>query len=384
MIKRIDEGKKKPKAKPAIHLYRRVVLTFVALTAILIAVVLYFSFVSAKIIVTPRPEKVVAEFTVGVIEATDGLVADQINGVFFTKEVSGEKQFTATGTKDMQSDIVGRVKIFNNYRRPQPLVATTRLLSPDNILLRIKNTINVPVGGTVEADVYADDPKQLTGRTLAAGTRFTIPGIWPELQDKIYAEALSQIKTGENKVTVVTAEDIDNAKKDLLNQLKNQSIADLGTDGKVAKAVDVKESKVDVSAKVGDVATNFTVKIQATATGVIFDKDNLIKMAETKLKDSLPKDKQLMSADYESLNYTVEEINLAQKTAKVKVYLDGLSVIKLSSPIFDKTKLEGKSAEEVKEYFASEPAVEGVELNFFPFWVRKVPSLPDHIDVVLK
>jgi hypothetical protein len=385
MFKQPAPKKNKSKAKAqSIGLYRKVVISFMVITSILILIVLYFSFVSAKITVVPRPEKVTADFTVTVVEAQDGLVADQINGVFFSKKVEGEKQFSATGSKSVSTDIVGKVTITNNYRRPQPLVATTRLLSADNILLRIKERVDVPVGGSVDVAVYADNPEQLKDRILPVGTKFTIPGLWPQLQDKIYAKAKEPIKLGENKVTVLTDDDVKNAKANLLDQLEMQIFVELGLDGNVAKAIDIKEGEAVTSAKVGDAVETFKLKLKATVSGVLFDKENMIKLAENRLRGNLAQDKQIANVDYNSLTYTVEKIDLQNKNATVQIHLEGTAVLRLNSKIFDKDKLKGLSRQQVNSYFFQEPLVDSVTVDFFPFWVRHVPQLPDHIEVIVK
>ena len=377
-------SKQKAKTVPTIDLYRKVVISFVVLTTILILLVLYFSFVSAKITVTPHPERISADFAVDVVETEDGLVPDKVNGVFFNKEVKGEKEFSTTGSKAIASDIVGRVTVINNYRRPQALRATTRLMSSDNILLRMKDRADIPVGGTVDVDVYADDPAQLEGRTLDTGTHFNIINLWPQLQSEIYAEAATAIKLGENTVAVVTQEDIDKAKDELIDYLKLQTFVDLGLDGNVAKVVEIAEIEMESSAVVGDEVSKFILSMDAVVSGVLFDKDNLMRLAEDRMRSSLDVNKQLLSTDYESLEYSVEDLNLEKARAMIRVKLSGVSVIRLNSDIFDKDRIKGLTREQVKNYFDNQQSVESVVIKFFPFWVNRVPQLSDHINLMVK
>ncbi|MBI5621884.1 hypothetical protein HY933_03410 [Candidatus Falkowbacteria bacterium] len=376
--------KKPDRAVPTIALYRKVVISFVILTTILIVLVLYFSFVSADITVIPQPETLTADFSLKVVEAEDGLVPDQVNGIFFDQTAESKKDFTATGSQTVSSDVVGRVTIVNTYRRPQPLVATTRLLSADNVLLHITDRVDVPVGGTVDVDVYADDPNQLKDRTIPVGTRFTIPGLWPQLQDKIYAESATPLQLGDRTVTVLTPEDIDRATQAVIDQLELQTFVSLGLDGNVAKAVTVVDPQITVSAGRGDAVSAFTVSVKATVRGVLFDKDKLLRLAEDRMRSSLPADKQLLSTDPASLQYDIQDVNVKAKTAVIRVQLTGASIIKLNSDIFDKDRLKGLSRQQVESYFASQPSVGSVIIKFFPFWIKTVPQLPDHINVTLE
>ncbi|MFA5076160.1 MAG: hypothetical protein WC480_01950 [Patescibacteria group bacterium] len=379
-------GRKKTKRTrvPSLGLYRKIVISFIVVTALLIVVILYFSFLSATITVVPESEDAVTDFIVDVVEKTDGLAAGQVNGVFFSKDIEGEKDFKVTGSKALPTDAIGIVKIINNYRRPQPLVATTRLLSPEQILLRIKNRVDVPVGGSVEVEVYADDPQQLVDKTVKVGTHLIIPGLWPAVQDDIYAEVKTEIKLGERTVPVVAEDDIKKSTQKLLDQLELQSFIDLGLEGNVAKAVELQEENVIANAKIGDQVDQFNLKAKAKVNGVFFDKESLLRIAEAKLKSSLDANKELVSADYDSLTFSVENLDLVNKKASIKVHLAGQATLRLNSPIFDKKNLKGLTREQVISYFRRQAAVQSVTVDFFPFWLKTVPSFEDHIEVVIK
>ncbi|MFA5358368.1 MAG: hypothetical protein WC310_00935 [Patescibacteria group bacterium] len=375
------KGVKSKGRESSAGLYRKVVISFVVLTAILILVILYFSFVSTEISLIPRPQKHDISFTVEVMEGEDGLLTDQINGVFFEKEVTGEKEFMASGSKPVASGEIGRVKITNNYRRSQPLVATTRLLSADQTLVRISSRVDIAPGKSVEVDVYADNPKILEGRTIPAGTKFTIPGLHPSLQDKIYAEAVSPIGLGEKKVLIVTDDDIVRAKDELLKQLEAQSFAELGLDSKVAKAVVLEEKESEIDARAGDEKERFRVKVRALVRGVFFDKDSLLRLAENKLKSGVPIEEQLIGVDYDSLVYSIEKLDTKAKAASIKVQFSGTSVIHLNSPVIAKEKLKGMNKGQLENYLSGQNTIESFQVKFFPFWVKTVPQLMDHINI---
>ncbi|MEK7139515.1 MAG: hypothetical protein AAB817_02340 [Patescibacteria group bacterium] len=369
------------KAAPSLHVYRRVVMSFVVLAALLVVIIGYASFVSATISVIPKPQDVVVEFTVPVVEGTDGPAPEQMNGVFFQRAIEGEKQFPATGSQAAPSEIVGRVKLTNDYRRPQPLLATTRLLADNGILLHTTDRVDLPVGGSVEVNVYADDPAALSGQPLPAGTKLTLPALWVAIQDKIYATSITPIAVGEQKIMVVSADDLTNAQSSLLQQLEDQTMRDLGVDTKVAKAVTVVPQAVTPSAVADEATSQFSMKIKATISGVFFDRETLVRLAEKKLRQSLPADQQLLTASYDQLSYAIEQIDVAAKTATVKVTLPGVAVIRLNSDILAKDRLKGLTKQELDNYFKSQQLIQSIKVDFFPFWVKRVPQLLDHINI---
>ena len=69
-------------------------------------------------------------------------------------------------------------------------MATTRLLTPDNILFRIKKGITVPANGEIEVNIYPDDENF---KDIVKPTKFTIPGLSEKLQKIIYAESRSDL-----------------------------------------------------------------------------------------------------------------------------------------------------------------------------------------------
>lgn len=369
------------RTQPPLHLYRKVVISFAVLVGILVVVVLYFSLVKATISIVPKPQPVTADFTVTVVETEDGQAADQLNGVFFSRQVEGEKQFKATGSQALASDTVGRVRIHNQYRRPQPLVATTRLQSDSGVILRTVDRVDVPVNGFVDVDVTLDSDSQLPSSGFATGTKFTIPGLWLPLQEDIYAEALTAITVGDKQVTVVSAEDLTRAETELLAQLEEQTLQDLGVDNKIGKSVSVQLTDKQASAKVGDQTERFSMKAKATVQGVFFDRESLLRLAEKKLRTSLPADRQLLVADYENITYDISDLNITAKTATLTVHAPGTSVVRLNSGLFDKANIKGMTTEELRAYFQGQESIQSFDVTFFPFWVQRVPQLLDHIDI---
>ena len=146
-----ENGNKRPTRK-SIGLYRRLAWRFVGLTAILILIVLYFSFSKLTINISPNGEalndsllfKVMPEgmadnnasSTNESASSTD--FRENVEGTVKEIEVSAEQNFPASGEESVGDEVSGKVTLINNSAKSQALVATTRLLSADNKLFRIK------------------------------------------------------------------------------------------------------------------------------------------------------------------------------------------------------------------------------------------------------
>jgi hypothetical protein len=104
----------------------------------------------------------------------------------------------------------GTVEIFNELNLVQPLVATTRLLTPDGILFRIQNGVTVPANGSVKVVAKADK-KGASGNIPP--TSFTIPGLSAVRQKSVYAKNTSHFTNGTATVKTLGEDDFTRATK---------------------------------------------------------------------------------------------------------------------------------------------------------------------------
>ncbi|MFH1173049.1 MAG: hypothetical protein V1692_00795, partial [bacterium] len=260
---------------------------------------------------------------------------------------------------------------------------TTRLITPDGTLFRLSQRVDVPAGSKVEAEVYADQP----GKQGEIGpTRFTIPGLWQGIQDKIYAESYEPMTGGVRQIKSVTQADLDRANKTLSDNLYQEAVKEMqkkyGQDFAVSSDNSARNiSGLKFSAQVGDQAEEFTTEMTLQLIAIEADQNAIALLAEKKLKDNIPTDRELGGIDPRSLRFTVDKYDLDGSSADIKVYLEGGMTLKGDSLILDKDKIMGMNQNQAEEYFKNFPSVKGVAIKFSPFWVRKIPKLRDHIEI---
>ena len=372
------------------NIYRKIAFSFVALTLILVAAVLYFSYAKLTIIIIPVQEKIVDSSTIEVLSSETAatratLGPGQISGVVKRVPVEQTKEFSASGKEVLGEEVTGRVTIINNYIKNQPLVATTRLLSPDNKLFRLKNTVNVPAGGRVEAEIYAD----VAGRDMAIGpSKFTIPGLWAGLQDKIFAESKSALKYSQKVKYIIGQGDVDNAvsqlRSDLLANAKSQVSQAYSNYEQSIFAVDNNSVSQEVSAKVGEEKEKFSIKMKIMVTVVAFNDQEIYEQAKLRLAAGLADDKQITEFNRQDMFYTLENFDLSQGAARVKVDFSAKTILKDGAKVIKKNNLTGLDSEQLKIYLNNLPEVAGYEIKFFPAFLKKTPNLVDRIDIEIK
>ncbi len=370
--------------------YRKIAYSFIVLTLILVAAVLYFGFTKLTIVVIPAQEKIMDSSTIEVLSsekyaASDTLGQDQIYGIVKQVPVEQTKEFSAKGKEVLGEEVTGKITIINNYIKNQPLVATTRLLSSDNKLFRLKNTVNVPAGSQVEAEIYADTPKP--DMAVAPG-KFTIPGLWAGIQDQIYAESKEPMQYRQKVKYIIEQSDIDKAvsqlKDDLIVNAQNQVKEAYSDYDQSIFAVDNNSVTQEVDGKVGEEKEKFSIKMKIMVTVVAFNDDEIYNQVKAKLAAALADDKEVSKLDKKDMAYALVNFDLNQGAALVSVDSVAQAVLKDSAKIIKKNNLTGLNYEQLKAYLNGLPEVAGYQINFFPSFIKKAPNLVDRIEVEIK
>lgn len=372
------------KPSPSLNFYRRIAVGFVVAVALMLAAVLYISTVSATIRVTPVTETVKTEFLVDVVKTPtkDSEVRGQAVAVTIGKSAAFAP--SGDGLKEVEEKASGTVTIYNTSSRNQPLVATTRLLTPDGILFRLDDTVTVAAGGTATATVHAD-AAGASGN--AAPTRFTIPGLSESLQVLIYAESAEAFAGGIRQIAVISQQDIDRSALTLRGTLEEEAKEALraqtgGAEEGEAFLFEVVEQSSDIAA--GTEASSFTLTMSVRASGVFYDRAALQTLAVRKLYEQLDAGSEFAAIDGAAAQVTVDKADAETETANLRAYLDGLAAPSATNRALDPGRFAGMSTLEVKTILVEEGIATDISVQFTPFWLNRIPRLKDHIDVVIE
>lgn len=390
--KKSDLGQKNEAGRRSVSLYRRLVIKFIILVAILIGAVAYFSFSKLTVALTLRGEAINDTLLFRVsdpnskLATTTKTLADQSdpreNIVGQVKEIKTEisKTYPASGEDFLNEELVGQVKIINNYNKNQALVAKTRILSPDNKLFRLKNAVMVPAGGEVTVDIYADKASE---DLAISPTTFTIPGLWLGLQDKIYAKSETAFTFSKKSSKYVRAEDIEQASKDisesLIKKAKAEAGASWGTDNWLYNTDE--PATISINAKVGEAIEKFEVKAVGKIIAVSFSKDQTAKLVTAKLNLIIPDDKELVEFNPANISYSLENYDSTSKTVTVKASFSGAMVLKKDATVINPEEIVNLNEDQINSYLKSQVEIKDFQLYFSPAFIRKAPSLVDRIKI---
>jgi len=367
-----------PRSRLVPSIYKKITLFFIFVSIILIAIIVFFETDKAKIQIHVASQRRDINFAVPVSEEPQ---IDSLTGRILETGISKSRTFQTPKSIVTDSRASGQVTLINNYSADQPLIATTRLLTPNSLLFRLTETVTIPAGGQIQAEVRADEAGD---EYLIGPTSFTIPGLWEGLQDKIYAESSQAMSYQTIETMELTDEIYQESKAELLSSLTedvyNEFLNQLD-EGETVKldalAVTITEEKS--SAKIGSQDTQFSISLTAKVKTLAFNEEELKKFIINQLMATVDEgDKIIYNQPSLTLSielYPDDQDNIAVITGQYQVNILNANI--------NYSDIYGLNKKEAEAYLKKLPNVENADISFWPFWVTKIPNDSDKIEIVI-
>lgn len=375
---------------------KRIVITaIVSLIIIVCAIVVNVFLGGAVVTVHPKVRDVSVQSNFEIFTAPQ---ADQLGYELLALEETGERQVKAKGTEKVSLSAEGKIFVYNTSESTQRLIKNTRFESPDNLIFRIKESIEVPpakkdatgktVPGSVVADVFADIPGD---KYNIAPTKFTVPGLKGSDQfNNIYGESTVAFSKGfEGEKFILDDQELNTAQQALHVELRDKLLARLDAE-KPAGFIAYKDSVTFVyeslpSTVYGDSLATIKEKVRLQIP--IFKEPDLAKFIA---KKSVPEydNEDVTLSDPSTLVFTYTDPQSAQEDIselqKLDITLKGTTKIvwkfdeeKLKSDLVSKKKSETSSI--LAKYGAS---ISKSNSEIRPFWANSFPSSPKGITII--
>jgi hypothetical protein len=353
----------------------------------------------ADVIVYPKTEPITRDMEISLgtsVKAPDSsrlvLPAQK-----FAESMEASGTFQSQGKKEVGSKASGTVKIYNFTKKPLNLKAqtTTLTIGTKNYFLTsdvdsLKPTIfkNVKTKEVNTASLGASF--EIVGE--AGGESYNLPqGTRIEISNKVfgsnpltlYAITDSPVSGGVSRfLSVITEQDIANSQESLGNTLlskareklllKNLTIADK------AYAIESADFKADKPANAE--SPSFGASLKANITGLAFNSDELKKLVNDRISQSLSAGKKLGPENAGVLTYKIKSLDLNGETGVLLVHFEGESVSEIN--IADLAKqLKGKNKTEVSKILAIRPEIEKIDITLAPSWQKMFPWFESKIFV---
>ena len=303
------------------------------------------------------------------------------------------EDFESTGTKTADFKARGAVQIFNAYNSSsQTLIAQTRFLTGNGKLYRLPKAITVPgakvsagkiVPQYVEAELIADAAGE--AGNLSGEVTLQIPGFQGTAKyGKFYAIALKGFSGGaRGEQRVVTSDDQKRASeavtKAVYADLEKESATNVPPDFTVIDAlrsIEITNVSVPAADTVGE---KFSAAADATARLIVFRESDVVSFLRGLILGS--DEKRDVIPESVDLTYTVASTDYAK--GRAAIVLRGS--IQTQSVISDgeiTSLIQGKSADEAKNYLDSRQDIASSKISLFPPWLLGIPNGPEKVRIV--
>jgi len=391
---------------------KRILGLFVGLSVVVLILIAYFVLPKAEITTemasqtqTPVERVILADASAN--EAELKIYNDNIIASYpIETEIELTKTYNASGYDSVGTDSRGEIIIFNDSSKEQGLIATTRFRSSDGIIFRLQNAVQVPANGTVTGFVVADkldESGQVVGdRGNLGPSTFSVPGLTGSNKDLIYGKNIEPFSGGTTAaVKIVTQEDIDAAKSNIVEILKKSATGKLieRISGENAanntnfwllmndEALDISVLSVKVfdSIKAGDRVDTFDVFAKIKVSGVMFNKEEMIQILDRRLRADLHPDMKIAYADKDSLTIDYVDYDAREDKIKLNVSMSYRLEYEMSDTLSASIKntIVGLSADDAKEYIQSLPEVSEAHIVTWPIWVHSIPGVTGNIEIIV-
>lgn len=299
----------------------------------------------------------------------------------FTVRAQSTGSSSASGGKSR-----GTVVIYNDYSpEPQSLVATTRLEAPDGKIFRLVKGVTVPgkstanaTPGAIEVEVIAD--RSGSGYDIEPA-QFTIPGFkgGPKYA-AFYAKSTKAMQGGsgeDSEIKAVSETDITNAYAEVEREAREKLLASLKNslgEGEMLleEAVSFEIGKPAADAKAGDLVESFAVTVFAKAAAGVFESKGIKEQLDKEVAAKSDSAKYAL-ARLEDVQYATASFDLQNRTLKMRVHGKYTLVADFDKDKF-LTESLGRSEEGIRTLLKEYPAVKGVNIEFQPSFIEKIPS----------
>jgi len=354
------------------------------LFVVFILLVIMSSLVFSKVDVTIVPKTETLTFNTKLEVSSLVLEEGIIKGIILNKDGDVSKDFESTGKTLKKAE--GIIRVYNLYSSNSLTFREgTRFMSDSGKIFIIKDKAVIPgkpeyidlkVVAAEAGDDYNIEPSM-----------FSVPGlVGTAIYDKFYGRSFSSM-TGGGEFSKVSEEDLVKAKEETMKEftsvIREQLIREnsLNTDYLLLDdAFKIESEKAFSLAKVGDESDSFKYTIQGKGKVMIFKKSEVEDFVNKYIISSLVnKD---IEPDSLEISYFVNNKDLDNGN----IVFDLEIKAKVYSAIDDniiKEELFTKSKNEAIIVLESFEDILDVNIDFWPFWINKIPKSPNRINIIL-
>ncbi len=402
-------------SKPTLHS----LFFLIAIFCVLFFFILQIAVPAANIVITPEKKEEEMHINVYLLDETVYEESDlwEKNNAIFMIPLSStfvhEGRFTNVSKKFYGENAKGTLQLINRTDEDITLKKGTKIEHKNGLVVKLPEWIKIPAQGNIIIGftMPPEDPYgTIVGErgNLEKGEKFIIPGLPDEMQKDIYAQVDTHFEGGVNVWKYyIKKNDFERAKKTwekearakvdaeiklLFAKLKTETEKDYLLISPTETAIDFEvldsqflENPEDL---IGKEQGYIDGKIQVRIKTYVYSQSALLELIRNKYQRLAPDGMELKSIDETSLLASIQKVNDEKTEIKANFSTRGFYEYYLE-PKSDRSRLflmqVKQSIMGEKKDIAIEQLVNNfnpiaeVEIELSPFWVRRLPLIPEKI-----
>ncbi len=318
----------------------------------------------------------------------------QVPAQLFLENRNVRLSFPASGRKTVERKAAGTATVYNAYSsEKQSLVASTRLLTPEGKIFRLVKGITVPgarveegkiISSSIDVEVIADKPG--ADYNIGPVSRFTIPGFQgsPKYQG-FYAESKAPMTGGFiGEVALPSPEDLVKGREEITRTLKDMLSGFLRSqlpkefmapEGGTRFRI-VKETVIDDTDEEG----KFSIFAEAEMKMLAFRESDVKALAVALARKEEGEETEPVEF---TLSFGAVSADFDAGRLQIPTTYQGVFAEHIDPGLF-RERAAGKSEADLRTLIATLPGFESAKISLWPFWVRRVPSNVERVDVKIE
>src|SRR3990167_3053821 len=381
----------KPKNKNA----KKKIIFFAGLALIIALGIIFYLFYPKAIItltVLSEPFEKPLEITIDNNIFKNDESRKAITGELLESEQEGIKKFPATGKKEVGEKAKGSVTVSNDSGTSTKLPSGSELKTSAGLSFKTLSEITI-AGATASVDASGNviktpgkndvqvEANEAGDQYNISAASFTVSGY-----SMLSGKSTASMSGGSSRqLTIVTQNDINNAKNELANEIYSTLHSDLknkaGGDKILENTIKDEILSSDANKKVNEEASEFEMKVKAKSATISFKENDYREMVVKALGGEVPQDKELILSSSDEISTATSEIDIAHGIIKVTGTVKTRLAPKIDQNTM-KNSIKGKNRATAEEIIKQNKDIEAVNVFLRPsWWLKNVPAIDKNIEI---
>lgn len=363
---------------------RRIAIVFAIFAAGLVGIAAFVLAPRAEIVIDPIAEPVSLDLVLRLVTREENSSAGVVHAKLLVHEEVVEGEFPVEHVVEHGERARGRVELVNRTGGAQSIKGGSRLVSQEGMVFRTAAGVSVPANGTTHVDVHADDGG--TRGNLQGGT-LTFAAL-PNAESVLFARVAEPLVGGTDQpVRTLGAKDIARATEKLGEQAGTTARDRLRATfppGSFVRDELIRMMPVDVRPReiVGTETDVVHVQAKIRVEAILATEEDILR-ASSAIASARSEGMKVLGRPLNMTDIRVRQVRWNDGIADLEFHVENI----LHEDFHQETlveRLAGRTEDGAEEFLKGLPGVKDADVTLWPFWVRRIPSIPGNVPITIR